>query len=105
MQQLLIKSWKNQRDPQRKSKIKTFMNKYNWNGIKYPSKIDDWKAFEKNIQQLLLIFYIINKKKYTLLIFQNITQPVKNKYFFYVSEWKKRKMALSCSKKIICIIT
>ena len=62
------------------------MNKYNWNGIKYQSKIDDWKAFEKNIQQLLLIFFIINKKKYTLLIFQTITQPVKNKYFFYVSE-------------------
>ena len=35
-------------DPQRISKIKPFINKYNWNGIKYPSKIDDWKTFEKN---------------------------------------------------------
>ena len=33
---------------QRISKIKPFINKYNWNGIKYPSKIDDWKTFEKN---------------------------------------------------------
>ena len=26
------------RDPQRISKIKSFINKYYWNGIKYPSK-------------------------------------------------------------------
>ena len=31
------------RDPQRISKIKPFINKYNWNVIKYPSKIDNWK--------------------------------------------------------------
>ena len=28
------------------SKMKPFINKYNWNWIKYPSKIDDWKMFE-----------------------------------------------------------
>ena len=28
--------------------MRTFINKYNWNGKKYPSKIDDWKKFEKN---------------------------------------------------------
>ena len=27
--------------------IKTFINKYNWEEINYPSKIDDWKTFEK----------------------------------------------------------
>ena len=34
--------------PERVSNIKPFKNKYNWNGIKSPSKIDDWKMFEKN---------------------------------------------------------
>ena len=24
------------------------MNKYDWNGIKSPSKIEDWKKFESN---------------------------------------------------------
>ena len=24
------------------------MNKYNWGGINYPSKMEDWKTFEKN---------------------------------------------------------
>ena len=28
--------------------MKLFINKYNWEGINYPSKIDDWKTFEKN---------------------------------------------------------
>ena len=35
-----IKSCRNHR--------RLFINKYNWSGIKYPSKIDDWKTFEKN---------------------------------------------------------
>ena len=52
---------------QRISKIKPFINKYNWNGIKYPSKIHDWKTFEKNNRKKY------NRKKYALLMFQNIT--------------------------------
>ena len=34
-------------DQQRIPKIRHSINKYNWNGIKYPSKIDDFKTFEK----------------------------------------------------------
>ena len=26
---------------------KEFINKYNWKGISYPTKIDDWRTFEK----------------------------------------------------------
>ena len=33
--------------PERVWSIKTFINKYNWEGINYPSKIDDWKTVEK----------------------------------------------------------
>ena len=33
---------------ERVSNIKLFINKYNWKGINYPSKIDDWKKSEKN---------------------------------------------------------
>ena len=35
-------------DSERVSNIKSFINKYNWEEINYPSKIDDWKTFEKN---------------------------------------------------------
>ena len=34
--------------PERVSNIKPFINKYNWERINYPSKIDDWKTLEKN---------------------------------------------------------
>ena len=38
------------KDPQRITKIKPFINnnKYNWEGINFPSEKDDWKKFEKN---------------------------------------------------------
>ena len=32
----------------RMTKIKPFMNKYNWKEILFPSKKDDWQKFEKN---------------------------------------------------------
>ena len=28
--------------------MKPLINKYNWDEIIFPSKINDWKAFEKN---------------------------------------------------------
>ena len=31
-------------NPEKVSKIKPFINKYNWKGINYPSKIDDWNV-------------------------------------------------------------
>ena len=34
------------------------------------------KRLKKVIRQLLLIFCVLKKKKYTQLIFQNMTQPV-----------------------------
>ena len=30
------------------TKIKPFINKYNWEGIKFPSEKDDRKTFERN---------------------------------------------------------
>ena len=61
--------------------VKPFTNKYNWKRTNYLSKIDDWKTYEKNNPTMLLIFCILKRKKYAQLIFQNITQPVKDKYF------------------------
>ena len=53
------------RDPQIISKIKPFINKYNWSGIKYLSKIDSGKTFEKNNPTVALnILYIKEKEIY-----------------------------------------
>ena len=35
------------KDPQRITKIKPFINKYNWEGINFPSVKDDCKKFDK----------------------------------------------------------
>ena len=49
--------------PERVSNIKPFINKYNWRGINYPSKIDNWKSFEKkNPTTALNILYIKEKE-------------------------------------------
>ena len=41
-----------------------FINKYNWEGINYQSKLDDWKRFQKNNPTITLnILYTKKKKK------------------------------------------
>ena len=47
------------KDPQRISKIKDFVNKYNWKDINFPSHRKDWNTFEKNNESIALnIFYV-----------------------------------------------
>ena len=66
-------------NPESVSNITPLINKYNWKRINYPTKIDDWKTFEKNNPTIALNILYIKKSKYVQLIFQNITQTVKNK--------------------------
>ena len=46
------------KDPQGITKIKPFIDQYNWKEIDFPSNKKDWKNFELNIRQLLLISYL-----------------------------------------------
>ena len=76
--------------PERVWSIKTFINKYNWEEINYPSKIDDWKnVWEKIIRQLLLIFCIPKKKKYVQLISQNVFGIAKKNVLMIPNEEKE----------------
>ena len=60
--------------------MKPFINKYNWKGINYPSKIDDWKTLEINNPTIALnVLYIKTRKKYVQLIFQNLIRIIKIK--------------------------
>ena len=43
-----------EKDPQRITKMKPFINKCNWEGIKYPSEKDDWKKIDKNNVTIVL---------------------------------------------------
>ena len=55
------------KNPERITKIKSFINKYNWKEIEFPSRKNDWKKFEKKekTSQLLLMTYtfLITLKK------------------------------------------
>ena len=76
-------------DPQRRAKIKPFLNKYDWEGISYPPEKDDQKKkLRKNFGRnnvtipLNVLHAKKKKKKYILLMFPKITQIVKKKLFF-----------------------
>ena len=45
-------------DPERISKIKPYISKYNWEGIELPAGSKDWEKLNKMIRQLLLIYYL-----------------------------------------------
>ena len=42
------------RNPQRITKIKPFIDTYNWDDIKFPSHSNDWKKFEQNNKTIAL---------------------------------------------------
>ena len=50
-------------NPERVSNIKPFISEYNWEKINYPSKIDDWKTFEKNNPTIALNILYIKEKE------------------------------------------
>ena len=50
------------KDPQRVSKIKPFIDQYNWNDIDFPSTGKNWKKFELNNESIALnILYVPHK--------------------------------------------
>ena len=55
--------------PERVSHIKPFINEYHWKRINYPSKINDWKTFEKNNLAIALDVFILKNNKYVQLIY------------------------------------
>ena len=67
---------------QRITKIKPFINRYNWEEINFPLEKGDWKKFEKNSVIITLNILHDKKEKYILLMFKNVTQIVKSKLLF-----------------------
>ena len=62
------------RDPQRISKIKSFIEQYSWNGIEVPATSKDWKKFEQNNESIALnVLYVHHGTK-------NISLAYKSKH-------------------------
>ena len=54
-----------EKDPQRISKLKSFISKYNWEGIGFPARPKEWKKFEGNNKKIAFNILLIphNTKK------------------------------------------
>ena len=52
-----------ERNPQRISKIKPFIEEYNWKDIDFPSTSKEWKKFELNNEVALNILYVPHNTK------------------------------------------
>ena len=52
--------------PERVSNIKPFITSYNWEGINYLSKIEEWKKCKKNNLTIVSMFCILKKIKICL---------------------------------------
>ena len=50
--------------PERVSKVKPFINQYDWNEINFPSHVGDWKKFELNNKSIALnVLYVPEGEK------------------------------------------
>ena len=72
-------------DPQRISKIKPFIDQYNWKDIEFPSTSKDWRKFELNSKVALNILYIPHNTKKIQLVY-------------------KSKHNLTCDKQVILLM-
>ena len=51
-------------NPERISKLKPYINKYNWKGIKFPGRPEQWIKFERNNKTIALnVLYIPRNTK------------------------------------------
>ena len=76
---------RNKRDHQRISKIKPFIDPYNWKDIEFPATSKDWKKFELNNEVGLNILYLPNN-----------TRKINVAY--------KSKNNLTCEKQLILLM-
>ena len=53
-------------DPQIIAKLKPYINKYNWEGIKFPARSEEWKTFERNNKTIALNIWFIRHNAKTV---------------------------------------
>ena len=73
------------RDSQRISKIKPFINQYNWKDIDFPATSKDWRKFESNNKVALNVLYVPHN-----------TRKIQVAY--------KSKQNLTCDKQVILLM-
>ena len=65
------------------SKIKPFIEEYNWKDIDFPSTIKDWKKFELNNEVALNILYVSHNTKKIEIAYKSKHNLTREKQMFY----------------------
>ena len=87
------------KDPQRITKVKTFINKYKWEGINFPSEKDDWKKFEKNKVTIALnVLHVKNYKVHPAYVSKHNSNHEKQVILLMISNNKKQWHYLAVKK-------
>ena len=61
-----------EKDSQRITKLKSYINKYNWEGINFPAGSKDWKKFERNNDTITLnILYVKQNTKTIRVVYES----------------------------------
>ena len=72
------------------TKMKPFINKYNWEGINFSSEKNGWKKIKKNNLTIALNFLHAKKEKiYPASVSKHNSNREKTSYSFNDSKWKK----------------
>ena len=71
--------------PERISKIKPFIEQYNWKGIDFPSTSKDWKKFELNNELALNILYIPHNTKKIEIAYKSKHDLTREKQVYYIN--------------------
>ena len=80
------------KDPQRITKIKPFINKYNWERINSPSEKDDWKKFEENNVTITLnVLHAKKEKIYPAYVSKHNSSREKQVIFLTILNGEKRE--------------
>ena len=95
-QNALDNAWKYQtieKHPERISKLKSYINKYNWEGIEFPAGLEDWKKIERNNKTIALnVLYISQNTKTISVAYRSE----------YNSKHKKQVILLMINSSIKC---
>ena len=92
-------------NPERISKIKHFIDQYNWKEISFPSPKKDWEKFELNNKSIALnvLFVPYNTETIRLAYKSKYNTNLENQVILLMITDGK-KIPLFCCKKIVCII-
>ena len=91
--------------PERITKIKPFINKYKWKETNFSWEKDDWKKFRKIMSQLLLMFYMLKKKKtYPTYVSKHNSNREKQLIFLMISNGGGRRWHYLAVKKLSALL-